>query len=63
MTEFMNQDRLQQLGQVMDQPNLPLQGLVPSVQWTIDMQTGRPVGRWVLTRRSRNAGPDIRSDR
>lgn len=48
MTEFMHQDRLRQLAHVMEQPNLPSQGLIPRLQWVIDPDTRRPVSRWVV---------------
>jgi len=47
MTEFINQDRLRQVAQVVAQPSPLPQGVVLTLQWEVDAQTGRPVSHWV----------------
>ncbi len=49
MTEFMSQSRLREIAQVVDHPNLLHGRLIPRLTWTVDVQTGRPIGRWGLT--------------
>jgi hypothetical protein len=48
MTEFMNPDRLQQIADVTEQPSLSRRRATLIMQWTADVETARPVSRWVL---------------
>ena len=49
MTQLLPEDRLRQIARVMALPVLPPGRLVPMLVWGVDTQTGRPVGRWVLS--------------
>jgi hypothetical protein len=49
MTEFMNQARLHEIARVTDHPPPASGRLIPSLAWTVDAETGRPVGQWGLT--------------
>jgi hypothetical protein len=44
----MNQDRLQQIADLTDHPDLRVKSMVPVLHWVIDEQTGRPVSHWIL---------------
>jgi hypothetical protein len=46
MTEFLSQNRLHQLASVTEYPSLQLGRPVLRLIWTIDAQTGCPIGRW-----------------
>jgi hypothetical protein len=50
MTEFLQQDRLRLIAVNTTHHPLPRPPRqVPSLQWAIDAETGRPVARWVLS--------------
>ncbi len=49
MTEFLTQERLRQIAELVEHPNLPPVRLSPCLAWMLDAETGRPVSRWVLS--------------
>jgi hypothetical protein len=49
MTQRLTQDRLSELALLTTGPSLPPRRLIVALQWTIDAETARPVGRWVLS--------------
>jgi hypothetical protein len=50
--EHMDQVRLQAIAEVSEQLSLPLGRSVPTMHWSADEETGRPVCRWVLVEQS-----------
>ncbi len=48
MTEFMSQTRLHEIARVSEHPTLSAGRLIPTLGWSLDAETGRPVGRWAL---------------
>ena len=50
MTEFMSQARLQEVAHVTEYPGLSPARLIPTLAWSIDAETGRPIGHWCLSR-------------
>ncbi len=61
MTKLMNQDRLQQVAQLVVQPSLLPRGLMPTLQWEVDAKTERPVSRWVLSETGLERWIDVRA--
>jgi hypothetical protein len=48
MLELMSRDRPQQLALVAEQPHRLRPREIPTLTWTVDAVTGRPIGRWVV---------------
>ena len=48
MTEFLHQDRLRLIARVVEHSRLETERQIPALVWTVDAESGRPVGRWVL---------------
>jgi hypothetical protein len=48
MTEFMSETRLHEIARVTEHPSLSPGRPIPRLGWTVDAETGRPVGRWTL---------------
>lgn len=48
MTELLTLDRLREIVHVTGEPSLPPPRPIVVLHWTIDVETGRPVGSWVL---------------
>jgi hypothetical protein len=48
MTELQETKRLRQIARVVDQPDQASRRLVPVLHWSVDPDTGRAEGRWIL---------------
>ncbi len=49
MTALLNQTRLHEIARVTQHPNLSPRRLIPRLTWTVDAETGRTAGHWVLS--------------
>ena len=63
MTELLKPDHLRQIALVLDRPGKVRGKLIPVLQWSMNSETGRPAGSWVLaedrddTRQTSGRGP------
>jgi hypothetical protein len=48
MTELHKPGHLREIACVLDQPGEQDRRLVPVLQWSVNPETGRPVGRWII---------------